>query len=400
MDCGKKVSNIIRMLSTGVLVAVSVACPLAGEAALPRHPAVSVPAAANTGVARQPVSDPVQPSAAASVPAAANTGVARQPASDPVQPSAAASVQEETVPVSTNQPIGYTEAEIREQMIKKYTRPRAAFRRVSGADAGADYAPGSLDVKIPALFFPEDVVKEVSEDFTENRDGTFGIRAYGDSGTQLSGYSEAAQRQLQEVQQRKAQDELKQKKRANSRKGMARQQPQTRTAHPANQKFKTITVQVNEPAPSPFRPLSAGDFRWFTNNKGHYVAALLYSLPEDPLKGLPAEGPTVIRSAAQDEFMAVSLDDPSDTYYYKNAGTFPDYGKALPVYTETRKTIQGSDVNIKYIRYFIGGQYCLIVDGSSERQGKTCRAAVVFPESRQLEYLPKALYVMENLKVI
>jgi hypothetical protein len=57
-------------------------------------------------------------------------------------------------------------------------------------------------------------------------------------------------------------------------------------------------------------------------------------------------------------------------------------------------------VNIKYIRYFISGQYCLIVDGSCESAGKTCRAAVVFPESKQYEYLPKALYVMENLKAI
>ena len=165
-------------------------------------------------------------------------------------------------------------------------------------------------------------------------------------------------------------------------------------------KYKTITVQVNVPAPSPFRQLAAGDFRWYTNNKGSYAVGLLHSLPQDPLQGLPAEGPMVIRNAAQNEFMAVSVDDPADTYYYKNADTFPTYGKAVPVFTETRKTIQNSDMNIKYIRYFMGGQYCLIVDGSCERAGKTYRMAVVFPEEKQHEYLPKALYALENLKAL
>ncbi|MBQ9698075.1 MAG: hypothetical protein IJV46_06005, partial [Acidaminococcaceae bacterium] len=65
-----------------------------------------------------------------------------------------------------------------------------------------------------------------------------------------------------------------------------------------------------------------------------------------------------------------------------------------------RKTIQNSDMNIKYIRYFMGGQYCLIVDGSCERAGKTYRMAVVFPEEKQHEYLPKALYALENLKAL
>ncbi|MBR1589981.1 MAG: hypothetical protein IJ657_02770 [Acidaminococcaceae bacterium] len=310
---------------------------------------------------------------------------------------------------------GYTETEIRERMIKKYTQPRPAFRRVSGAAAGEDYRPGTMDVKIPNLFFPADELKDVSETFQENPDGTFGTRAPEDLSVQDSGYSAAAQQQLQEEQRQKAQERQTQMAQTAGQKGDVRQTEQVKPVKPpagqqkpairndpavSGGKYKTITVQVNVPAPSPFRQLTAGDFRWFTNNKGSYAVGLLHSLPQDPLQGLPAEGPMIIRNAAQNEFMAVSVDDPADTYYYKNADTFPTYGKAVPVFTETRKTIQNSDMNIKYIRYFMGGQYCLIVDGSCERAGKTYRMAVVFPEEKQHEYLPKALYALENLKAL
>lgn len=163
-------------------------------------------------------------------------------------------------------------------------------------------------------------------------------------------------------------------------------------------KQKTITVQVLVPAPSPFRALSRGDFYWFNNSKGHYLAVLPGSLPQDPLLQVPATGPMLIRNAGQNEFMAVTTDDPSDAYYYKNQDTFPSYGKVAPVFTETRKTLQGDDVHIKYIRRYLGGEYCLIVDSAAKKAGKTYRMAVVFPERKQNEYLPKALYAIENLK--
>ena len=310
---------------------------------------------------------------------------------------------------------GYTEAEIREQMVKKYTKPRPAFRRVSGAAAGEDYRPGTMDVKIPNLFFPADELKDVSETFQENPDGTFGTKTPEDLSVKDSGYSAAAQQQLQEEQRRKEQERQARMTQAAGLGGTARQtEPVKPVKPPAGQqkpvgrsgsaspkaKYKTITVQVKAPAPSPFRPLAATDFRWFTNRNGNYVVGLLYSMPQDPLRGLPAEGPMVIRNAAQNEFMAVSVDDPADTFHYKNTETFPSYGKAVPVYVETRKNIRNDEVQIKYIRYFMGGQYCLIVDGRCERAGKTYRMAVVFPESKQHEYLPKALYALENLKAL
>ena len=226
-------------------------------------------------------------------------------------------------------------------------------------------------------------MQDVSETFLENPDGTFGTRAPEDQLNGFSSYGAEAQQQLQGQGSRNA--------------GEGSYPVHSGTAS-ARAKYKTITVQVPVPAPSPFRPLAAGDFRWFTNSRGHYVVALPASMPYDPLQKLPAFGPMLLRNISQKEFMAVTADDPADTYYYKNQDTFPGYGKAVPVFTETRKNIQGDDVKIQYIRRYIGGEHCLIVDSAGQRAGKTYRTAIVFPESKQYEYLPKALYMIETLK--
>ena len=231
-----------------------------------------------------------------------------------------------------------------------------------------------MDVKIPKLFFPPDTMQDVSETFLENPDGTFGTRAPEDQLNGLSSYGAEAQQQLQGQGSRNA--------------GEGSYPVHSGTAS-ARAKYKTITVQVPVPAPSPFRPLAAGDFRWFTNSKGRYVVALPASMPYDPLQKLPAFGPMLLRNISQKEFMAVTADDPADpmllrnisqkefmavtaddpadTYYYKNQDTFPSYGKAVPVFTETRKNIQGDDVKIQYIRRYIGGEHCLIVDSAGKQ---------------------------------
>ena len=393
MDRQRSLRKIVRILSAGVLFAGISLCLQATAAELPRHPQPSQNAADrvwNKVRNERASAGNVQ----SNVPKQGTPSEVQQPANT-MQPVA---------PVPPPNPTGYTEAEIREQMIRRHASPRPAFRRVSGAVAGADYRPGTMDVKIPVLFFPPDDVKDVSESFPVNPDGTLGIR--NDGGLTQPGYSAAAQKQLQEERRRQREE-----KRQAGQPAVRHQASQARPASPAVQqgmsayggaaarsKTKIITVQVNVLSPSPFRPLAAGDFRWFTNNKGQYVVGLPGTMPNNPLQGLPADGPMVIRNASQSEFMAVTVDDPSDTYYYKNQDTFPNYGKAVPVYTETRKNIQGDEVAIKYIRYFLGGQYCLIVDSAAKRGGKTYRAAVIFPESKQYEYLPKALYAIENLK--
>jgi hypothetical protein len=372
-----KPDRMIRFIAAGVWLAGLAVCPPAGEAALPTHPQPS--ASAGTENAADRVWKRVNNGASA------ESMRGNKPRQERVAgPVTKSSVRPVPAPAAARVNLtGYTEAEIRERMVKQYTPPRPAFRRVSGAAAGNDYRPGTLDVKIPTLFFPEGELKDVSETFAENPDGSFGIRAPGDTVMYGSGYSAAAQRQLREEQRRMT----------------GRPAPSAQAApFRGSRKTKTITVQVLVPSPSPFRPLSKGDFYWFSNSKGHYVATLPGSLSQNPLLQVPATGPMLIRNAGQNEFMAITTDDPTDTYYYKNRDTFPSYGKAAPVFTETRKTLQGDDVFIQYIRRYVGGEYCLIVDSAAKKAGKTYRMAVVFPERKQSEYLPKALYAIENLK--
>ena len=414
----KNVSKRMRgLLAAGLWTCALTVCPLYGEAALPTHPLPSSPAAAGTGSAEKAesgirirvdrrekteISKPVPGENAAdriwSKVKEDNTSEKNVPENRPRQNE----TPQETVrnraitPGRAAEPVippasgsGYTEAEIREQIQRKYTQPRPEFRLVSGAFVGTGYRPGTLDVKIPTMFFPPDVMQDVSETFLENPDGTFGTRTRDDREGGTGSYSPEAQKQLAEQTGRKI--------------GAVNTPAQNKaTVHPgraaARTKYKTITVQVPVPAPSPFRPLAKGDFYWYSNHRGHYVTALPGSLPRNPLLQVPATGPMLIRDAGQHEFMAVTVDDPADTYYYKNQDTFPGYGKAVPVFTETRKSIQGDDVSIKYIRRYVDGQQCLIVDSAAKRAGKIYRVAVVFPESKQYEYLPKALYIVENLK--
>ena len=413
----KNVSKRMRgFLAAGFWTCILTVCPLYGEAALPTHPVPSSPAAAGTGSPGKAESgirirvdrtEKAESSASGPKENAADriwskakgdhTSVKSAPENSPRQnETPIVTVRNREIPSGrTAEPVipqavgsGYTEAEIREQIQRKYTQPRPEFRLLSGAFAGSGYRPGTRDVKIPTLFFPPDVMQDVSETFLENPDGTFGTRTREDRTGGLSSYGAEAQQQLLKQAGEKTGENV----------------PASAPLHPgpaaARTKYKTITVQVPVPAPSPFRPLAKGDFYWYSNHKGHYVTALPGSLPQNPLLQVPATGPMLIRDAGQHEFMAVSVDDPADTYYYKNQDTFPGYGKAVPVFTETRKTAQGDDVSIKYIRRYVDGQQCLIVDSAAKRAGKTYRVAVVFPESKQYEYLPKALYIIENLKGI
>lgn len=378
--------KMMRLLAAALWAFGLILYPLRGETAPPIHPMPSAPENAADRVWTKVKNE--TPSGEKMPEAEAGRNEATVPEQDgkkePLPDTPAAAVK---VPAGT---LGYTEAEIREQMIRKHTPSRPDFRLVSGAFVGSGYRPGTMDVKIPVLFFPPNEIKDVSETFLENPDGTFGTKAPEGNGNGPLSYGAEAQKQL-----------AAQAGSVKSSKQLKSAQPEKQEgAAAARQKYKTITVQVPVPAPSPFRPLAAGDFRWYTNSKGHYVVALPVSMPYDPLQKLPALGPALLRNASQKEFMAVTTDDPEDTYYYKNQDTFPDYGKTVPLFTETRKNIQGDNVNIKYIRRYIGGDYCLIVDSSGKRGNKTYRTAVVFPESKQYEYLPKALYMIETLKGI
>lgn len=383
-----KQNRMLRLLAAGLWIAGVAVCPLQSEAALPTHPQSDSTIVGNAPIGSRHETVKIRvirPQTGKGKPTG-DTGERISQRQMPVKSAPGRAVQPGKGSGTTIRPsntMGYTEAELQERMIRQHTQVRPDFRLVSGAFVGSGYRPGTLDVKIPKLFFPPDTVQDVSETFLENPDGTFGTRAPEDQLNGISSYGAEAQQQL---------------RRQGNRKDEAGSSPAHNSTAAARAKYKTITVQVPVPAPSPFRPLARGDFYWYNNHKGHYVTALPGSLSQDPMLQVPATGPMLIRNAGQHEFLAVTVDDPADTYYYKNQDTFPGYGKAVPVFTETRKNVQGDDVSIKYIRRYVSGQQCLIVDSAGKRAGKTYRVAVVFPESKQYEYLPKALFIIENLK--
>lgn len=324
----------------------------------------------------------------------------------PVRPVPAAAIGGTTTASEGDTALmGYTEAEIRQQLLQKYGRPLPQYRRLSGSPADTEYQPGTLDVKIPSYFFPASVPRMVGEDFLWNADGSLGLRPE----VQARRRAEAAASEKRETGQMEAAAERENSsKQADAALDGPKKQPWPVSAGQGKKaeanrpapRYKRIEVQILELGKSPFPALYAHDFLWLKNDRGGYNIPLPRLFRQDPLKGLPAEGPMLLRHGAEDEILAVTVDDPADTYYYKNAGTLPLFGKAKPVFSETRRNTGGMDVDIQYIRYYTGGHYSLVVLSAVKNGGKTYRTAVVFPESKQYEYLPRALYMIENQKVI
>ncbi|MGI6263626.1 MAG: hypothetical protein ACOYKB_07315 [Succiniclasticum sp.] len=280
-------------------------------------------------------------------------------------------------------PIGYTEAEIKAQLNKQYQQPLPKFRTVSGASADQNYRPGSTDVKIPALFFPPVVAKPVSASYRINPDGTYGLRP-----------EYAAQRKAYEDAQAAWQQQA-----AATRQGGAAAAKKTAPAKKsaATDHYKAITGWINVPAPSPFRAFTTASFRYITNPDGGYNVPVLRMYSADPMKGLPQSGPMMLREASNYSFMAATVDDPSDTYHYKNKGTFPTLSNASPIFTETRQSVEGLDTEVAYYRYYVSGMKCLAVVSAMKSGEKTYRLFQIFPESYEYTYLPQVLYAVENL---
>ncbi len=196
----KKVSKRMRgLLAAGLWTFTLTVCPIYGEAALPPHPVLSSPATGKAESNSRLLADrsektesskPVHGENATdrirSKAKGNHTPVKSVPENRPTQDEMPQeTVRNTEISLGRNaEPVipqavgsGYTEAEIREQIQRKYTQPRPEFRLLSGAFAGSGYRPGTMDVKIPTLFFPPDVMQDVSETFLVNPDGTFGTRS-------------------------------------------------------------------------------------------------------------------------------------------------------------------------------------------------------------------------------
>ena len=346
------------------------------------------------------VSSPALPAAAAG--AAAGTAAGSVPAATTdVKQAAPDTASSQTAPMpgpvapaaqaaaAPQGPIGYTEAEIQAQLNKQYQQKLPEYRTVSGGQADTGYKPGSLDVKIPVCFFPEAVAKPVTGTYTVNADGTYGMRP--EYAQKLKAWE--AEKAALARQAAAAAAEGQDKATVEKAQGAAKAPAKTVS-------YKTITGWVNVPAPSPFQAFSAGDFDYISNSEGGYNVPVVRAFQTDPLQGLPQSGPMMLRSASSAAFLAATVDDPDDTYHYKNSDTFPEIPNVKPLFTETRKSREGYDTSITYFRYYVSGTECFAVDSSMKAGRRTYRLFQLFPEEGLYTYLPKALYAVENLHTI
>ena len=234
-------NRMIRVLAASLWLAGIAVYPLQGEAALPTHPQSDSTIVGNApiGSRHETVKIRVVRPQTGRGKQAGDTGERISRGQTSMKPAPGRKVQPGRSAGTTIRPsntMGYTEAELRERMIRQHTQIRPDFRLVSGAFVGSGYRPGTMDVKIPKLFFPPDTMQDVSETFLENPDGTFGTRAPEDQLNGLSSYGAEAQQQLQGQGNRNA--------------GEGSYPVHSGTAS-ARAKYKTITVQVPVPAPSP-----------------------------------------------------------------------------------------------------------------------------------------------------
>ena len=166
---------------------------------------------------------------------------------------------------------------------------------------------------------------------------------------------------------------------------------------PAKPRTKKIKKLV--PAPSPYKVLTYSDFRWLTNDSGHYNIALPKAYGTDPLQGLPISGPELIRNVNDALFMVATVDDPQDVQHYKNQKTLPAFTGTLPILTEKRATVQNQTAACTYFNYEMEGTTCLVLTADVASGDKTYKLLYVFPESRRYTFLPLSLYSVENFRI-
>ena len=160
-------NRMIRVLAASLWFAGVAVCPLQGEAALPTHPQSDSTIVGNSpiGSRHETVKIRVVRPQTGRGKQAGDTGERISRGQTSMKPAPGRKVQPGRSAGTTIRPsntMGYTEAELRERMIRQHTQIRPDFRLVSGAFVGSGYRPGTMDVKIPKLFFPPDVLRKIS----------------------------------------------------------------------------------------------------------------------------------------------------------------------------------------------------------------------------------------------
>ena len=255
---------------------------------------------------------------------------------------------------------------------------------VALTETAGPYVPGSLDVRIPKAFMPPPVEIEVEVPLEPGDPGY-------ENPADLVAKNKAAR-----------EDAAKNKTTTgNGGKVVTGKLPATYTEDLKNQPTQPLTKKIKKqvPAPSPFKVLNPGDFKWLTNESGHYNLAIPKAYGSDPLQGLPLNGPEIVREVGDELFMAATVDDPVDIKYYKNQKTLPSFPGAIPLVTETRPTVQNHTATCVYFNYEMEGTTCLIIRADIPFERKTYKLLYVFPENQRYSFLPLSLYSLENFRI-
>lgn len=250
------------------------------------------------------------------------------------------------------------------------------------------YEPGSLNVRIPDIFLPPPQEIEIEVPLEP-----------GDPGYETPAeYAERARKEREAAAKKKntttVAGQVVNGKLPPADLDISLDKKPFVPAQPRTKKIKKLI-----PAPSPYKVLTYNDFRWLTNDSGHYNIALPKAYGTDPLQDLPISGPALIRNVDDALFMVATVDDPQDLQHYKNQKTLPAFVGALPILTEKRTTVQNQSAACTYFNYEMEGTTCLVLKADLSSGAKTYKLLYVFPESKRYTFLPLSLYSVENFRI-
>jgi len=296
------------------------------------------------------------------------------------------------------------------QTVTRITAPDTIYR---------DYIPGTFSTQIPERFLPQPTEEwiEVSADYDER----VGRVVPGTAAKEARAREQRERKKAQEaaVSQPLTPNESGSRLQPNEKKvpdgstdkkeslpGIPAPRPQTvapqqkvdaQTNNDAIPKTKKI-LKLTSP-PNPYRMPQWSDFRAIRNASGKYtVQAPLAFGSENPLEGLPVDGPMLIRSASNVLMFAVTVDDPADTKYYKPQNNFPVLKGSVILFREHRPAVNNRVVTVNFRQGFVGGVDCIEVLSEYKTDGRTFRTLWIFPEQRKYELLAQALYAIETLQ--
>ena len=161
---------------------------------------------------------------------------------------------------------------------------------------------------------------------------------------------------------------------------------------------KTKKIKKRVPAPNPYRMPTSADFTMVNNLPGKYTLHAPIIFGADPLTELPVSGPMTVRTASTVLMCAATVDDPTDTKYYKTQDNFPVPRGATLLLKERRPVVGGKLATVYYKQAQIGGVPCLQVLSEVLDGQKTYRTLWLLPDAQKLDLLAQALYAVETMQ--